>query len=355
MSSPRQINLADTVMQRIERGGVKVRSRRYFTLRKVAFGAFLALLIAIAGFFLLSLGYVLRNDIFTSYLSAPSGTLLFLKSLPWAGVAGTAMLLIATVFTALKLRKEMPKFRMSQAFASLAVFVLIVTALGGVGMNNKTPKAFAMVAYLSQADPVEVTGKVTAVDGNKVTATLEDGTQKTVYVPNLPTGLSINDEVHVIGTEKDGIVTAKLFTVVVDNAYEVVAPVEKVVEKKTTKPKAEEPAPAKTTTTETKTEETSFTKSITITSKEQVSDTKYLIKWSSNFTLKEGFKIVWSLAPNPKYPTDSLHYYFDGTSATSGMGYVKNSDGLGTYYVRVCQYLGGSCGVYSNQITVKFE
>jgi hypothetical protein len=30
-------------------------------------------------------------------------------------------------------------------------------------------------------------------------------------------------------------------------------------------------------------------------------------------------------------------------------------NGAGTYYVRVCEYVGGACGVYSNELTVSMD
>ncbi|MFA6027845.1 MAG: fibronectin type III domain-containing protein [Patescibacteria group bacterium] len=65
-----------------------------------------------------------------------------------------------------------------------------------------------------------------------------------------------------------------------------------------------------------------------------------------------GFKLVWSLNENPTYPTgddDTYAYYSDPDTVK---GTVTDFDGSGTYYVRVCEYLGGECGVYSNEITV---
>ncbi len=76
------------------------------------------------------------------------------------------------------------------------------------------------------------------------------------------------------------------------------------------------------------------------------------VKWSTVGYSKEGFKIVWSKNPNPTYPTrngDNYSYVADpDTSKIS----LDDFDGAGTYYARVCEYLGGSCGVYSNEITV---
>lgn len=77
--------------------------------------------------------------------------------------------------------------------------------------------------------------------------------------------------------------------------------------------------------------------------------TKVPISWTANFTSEKGYKLVWSTTPNPTYP-GSDYQYIDKASA-SGTGYVKGTSGT-VLYVRVCEYLGGSCGAYSNQLVV---
>jgi hypothetical protein len=77
--------------------------------------------------------------------------------------------------------------------------------------------------------------------------------------------------------------------------------------------------------------------------------------WQATGYSKNGFKLVWSKNPGPTYPTrggDQYQYYSDA-GTTSGT--MNAFDGAGTYYVRVCEYLGGACGVYSNQVTVTLE
>lgn len=76
------------------------------------------------------------------------------------------------------------------------------------------------------------------------------------------------------------------------------------------------------------------------------------IEWSIDGYSKQGFKVVWSKNQGPTYPTrngDKYHYYdnpsykYDSLEAFSGAG---------AYYVRVCEYLGGKCGIYSNEIKI---
>lgn len=65
-----------------------------------------------------------------------------------------------------------------------------------------------------------------------------------------------------------------------------------------------------------------------------------------------GFKLVWSQTPTPVYPLreNDQYQYFDSPEA--GMAELKAFAGEGIYYVRVCEYLGGSCGVYSNELKI---
>lgn len=79
------------------------------------------------------------------------------------------------------------------------------------------------------------------------------------------------------------------------------------------------------------------------------------IEWESSDTSENGFKIVWSKDENPTYPTranDKYHYYSEPEKNTDTL---EAFDGTGTYYVRVCEYLGGKCGTYSNEIEIQLE
>jgi hypothetical protein len=70
--------------------------------------------------------------------------------------------------------------------------------------------------------------------------------------------------------------------------------------------------------------------------------------WSlSNMTSDQGFKVVYNEVGYPVYPGDTYHYYSDGN--TRGDIWTGLAAGK-TYYFRVCEYLGGKCGVYSNQV-----
>lgn len=74
------------------------------------------------------------------------------------------------------------------------------------------------------------------------------------------------------------------------------------------------------------------------------------ISWSVAGESPLGFKVVWSKDPAPEYPGDEYHYYNDPSARNDTL---DPYDGSGNYYVRVCEYLGGACGIYSNEITVE--
>lgn len=75
-----------------------------------------------------------------------------------------------------------------------------------------------------------------------------------------------------------------------------------------------------------------------------------MVKWSTAGYSKEGFKIVWSKNPTPTYPNRDGDKYVFLTDPNAYNTTLEAFGGTGTYHVRVCEYLGGSCGVYSNEI-----
>lgn len=76
------------------------------------------------------------------------------------------------------------------------------------------------------------------------------------------------------------------------------------------------------------------------------------ISWIIDGTSPNGFKVVWSKTSGPVYPTrdgDRYHYFSSPDTRTD---IIDAFDGSGDYYVRVCEYLDGQCGEYSNEIVV---
>ena len=77
------------------------------------------------------------------------------------------------------------------------------------------------------------------------------------------------------------------------------------------------------------------------------------IEWETKGYSQKGFKVVWSKNQNPTYPTrngDKYHYHSNPNKRNDKL---EAFDGEGTYFVRVCEYLGGKCGIYSNQIKLE--
>lgn len=77
--------------------------------------------------------------------------------------------------------------------------------------------------------------------------------------------------------------------------------------------------------------------------------TKIPVSWTAGFNSEKGYKLVWNTTGSPVYPGSEYQYHSEAGS--NGNGYVK-AFSPGTYYIRVCEYLGGSCGTYSNQIVI---
>ena len=77
-----------------------------------------------------------------------------------------------------------------------------------------------------------------------------------------------------------------------------------------------------------------------------------IVKWNVEGQSSQGFKIVWSKNENPTYPLRKGDQYIYLSNPGDYKTELNAFDGSGVYYVRVCEYLGGKCGVYSNQIKV---
>ncbi|MDD5726680.1 MAG: fibronectin type III domain-containing protein [Patescibacteria group bacterium] len=69
----------------------------------------------------------------------------------------------------------------------------------------------------------------------------------------------------------------------------------------------------------------------------------------TDMTSPKGFKVVMSENPNPVYPGNDYHYLADPNQVSDNWTGLKPGT---TYHFRVCEYLGGYCGTYSNDATV---
>ncbi|NTU99062.1 hypothetical protein HGA64_03595, partial [Candidatus Falkowbacteria bacterium] len=84
----------------------------------------------------------------------------------------------------------------------------------------------------------------------------------------------------------------------------------------------------------------------------QQSGNKVSLNWSLvGFDSSMGFKVVVSKELDPVYPGNEYHYLSDAGTRSD----TWELDEPGTYFFRVCEYLGGKCGVYSNNLKVEIE
>lgn len=78
------------------------------------------------------------------------------------------------------------------------------------------------------------------------------------------------------------------------------------------------------------------------------------VHWKVDGHSSMGFKVVWSKTAGPTYPNREVDRYQFLDSPSANQAQLEAFDGSGTYYVRICQYLGGSCGTYSNEVKIQF-
>lgn len=106
----------------------------------------------------------------------------------------------------------------------------------------------------------------------------------------------------------------------------------------------------KTTKVE-KTENKTETKT-SVVSSIKLSGSGSSVSWVTSGVSKNGFKIVWSKNSGPTYPLRSGDQYQYLTDPNANSTTLTAFNGVGTYYVRVCEYLGGACGTYSNEVVL---
>jgi hypothetical protein len=83
----------------------------------------------------------------------------------------------------------------------------------------------------------------------------------------------------------------------------------------------------------------------------QSSAYQFTVVWEVDGCSSMGYKVIWSKNPGPTYPTrNGDHYEFLSDPNEKELAIETGSSG--TYYVRVCQYLGGKCGLYSNELVI---
>ncbi|MBN1169160.1 FecR domain-containing protein [Candidatus Woesebacteria bacterium] len=92
--------------------------------------------------------------------------------------------------------------------------------------------------------------------------------------------------------------------------------------------------------------------SITLTTT-KISDEKAKLTWSVSGTVPNGFKVVWSKSTGPTYPTRDGDWaqWLNGDSREYEIGALQAGN---TYHFRICEYLSGKCGTYSNEQSLAF-
>lgn len=78
------------------------------------------------------------------------------------------------------------------------------------------------------------------------------------------------------------------------------------------------------------------------------------LSWSVTSTSAMGYKIVWGLTSGPTYPnkTGENNFYQSNPNTLTHM--VEGLQAGNTYFFRVCEYLNGKCGTYSNEVSLAF-
>lgn len=231
------IDIAQSVMQRIERDGISMRSKRYFTIRNIGrkVGLSAAVIFSLLG--VTSLAYTLRNDVFNDYIDLASQAR-YINSLPWAGIVVTVVSIGLVVLSVRAIARQNQNFKLSYAF--VVWFVLIIGSVGfAFSLSPKqTPSILARIAFVSDKDPSKIYGAITEIlGGNSFEIQVED---KTFVVYANTSGLKVGDKILVIGGRKNNNIYAAAVKLVES------APKPRQEEKKAEQiietPKPEEPA-----------------------------------------------------------------------------------------------------------------
>jgi peptidoglycan hydrolase-like protein with peptidoglycan-binding domain len=81
-------------------------------------------------------------------------------------------------------------------------------------------------------------------------------------------------------------------------------------------------------------------------------DVNEKVWWKSDGVSEKGYKVVWSKTEAPTYPSRDGDTYTYLTHPESDHSRLEAFDGEGTYFVRVCEYVGSACRIYSNEVSL---
>lgn len=355
-------------MKRIETERIIMRPHSYFVAKNIFTLIGYVLSLALVALFAASITYILKNGLFSEYLSyGRTGLKIFIESIPWLGIVTVLFITADLYLIAQKMGKK-----------AYAIVGILLALLGGpaygISLNSSNaPSLITQAGMFSSKKAVRITGIARVVSGEVITVD-SNGVLKKVKISSSTQGdknINVGDELLILGVESNGQIEARVCKIIKKAVKKEV----KTEPMAVVQPVSEPPKPVpKTTTTKTTTPlpPSAFTKSISLSvvpggpkapvlplyAPRMAVTLTYEITWIANFTSTYGFKVVWSKSANPVYPlrpnppyNDRFHY-FDKPNAKSD--YLDSFDGSGKYYVRVCEYLGEVCGVYSNQITLIF-
>jgi len=368
VSKPPKIDITKSVMSQIESGEVKMRPKAYFTLKKTAKIAGLAL-IAIALLFAIFYAVVIiQNGVFKEYLEfGKQGASVFWSSMPWGAIVISVLLTIAM---GLGIYLVQQKKRLVPSMIGVVAAVALITALVFKISPDPSTNALARAVVGADGNPTKIAGTVEEKNGNKIKVKTSNGEVIIVEIDESTLGdkaFEVGDELLVLGNKQNGSIEAdaiKTTKKAEKTAVEVkqqeptkTEPEAKPVDepKPEQKPTATAPVVTKPSTPSTPPPAPSdyILLSSSVTGLPAGGPfTKYYVTWTANFS--GYFKLVWSTSPNPTWPTS--HYSYSGVKGSSDAGKVLKDMGAGTYYVRACRYTPGpsTCDLYSNQITVTF-
>ncbi len=223
------IDIAQSVMQRIERDGVRMHSERSLRVQKYAQRFLIVILALISGLGVLSLAYVLRNDVFIGYTTLISESD-FLRSLPWQGLLTTVGSSVALFVLVLKLRDQHGSLRLGYVVAGWLLAVGVLAGIAGQLPSSSTPSILARTAYWSDKDPSQLEGVIVEiVDGQTAKVKVGD---KVIIIHTDTSELKVGDKVLVVGDKKT------------DDLYVKGIQVTKQAPQKTTETKQEKPPKA---------------------------------------------------------------------------------------------------------------
>ncbi len=90
----------------------------------------------------------------------------------------------------------------------------------------------------------------------------------------------------------------------------------------------------------------------TITLSASRTDIGVNLTWTlTDMVSDQGFKVVWNTSENPVYPGDEYHYLSDKSARADTISGLEVGQ---TYHFRVCEYLSGTCGAYSNNVSLMY-